>query len=40
MQRAHEMAREVEAKAPNHAGLQLFQEALRAAPTEDPVIGA
>ncbi|SNT15344.1 hypothetical protein SAMN05216276_102665 [Streptosporangium subroseum] len=40
MQRAHEMAREVEAKAPNHAGLKLFQEALRATPTEDPVIGA
>ncbi|MDP9850105.1 tetratricopeptide (TPR) repeat protein [Streptosporangium lutulentum] len=36
MQRAHEMAREVEAKDPNHKGLKLFQEALRAAPMEDP----
>ncbi|MEV7011320.1 XRE family transcriptional regulator [Streptosporangium sp. NPDC051022] len=36
MQRAHEVARAVEAKDPDNPGLKLYQEALRTAPVPDP----
>ncbi|GAA2900293.1 hypothetical protein GCM10010517_65930 [Streptosporangium fragile] len=39
MQRAHEIAREVEAKAPGHAGLKVYLDALRSSPAEDPLVG-
>ncbi|WP_433242408.1 XRE family transcriptional regulator [Streptosporangium sp. CA-135522] len=39
MQRAHEVARAVEAKDPHHPELKVYLEALRAAPTVDPTAG-
>ena len=39
IQRAHEVAKAVEAKVPNHPELKVYLEALRAAPSADSTLG-